>query len=51
MNDSTIAANTIYSASDQQPAAIGGVVTLSASDIRLENGATILTNSESAGIR
>jgi filamentous hemagglutinin family protein len=49
VNDSTIAANTIYSASDQQPAAIGGVVTLSASDIRLENGATILTNSENAG--
>jgi filamentous hemagglutinin family protein len=49
VNDSTIAARTIGSASDPAPASIGGVVTLSASDVRLENGATIRTDSENAG--
>ena len=49
VNDSAIAASTIDSASVPLPAAIGGVVTLSASDIRLENGATIRANSENVG--
>lgn len=48
VNDSVIAASTIDSASGPLPAAIGGIVTLSASDIVLENGATIRTNSENA---
>jgi filamentous hemagglutinin family protein len=49
MNDSAITANTIDSASGPQSTTIGGVVILSASDIRLENGAVIRTNSENAG--
>jgi filamentous hemagglutinin family protein len=49
MNDSAIAANTIDSATGPLPAINGGVVTLSASDIRLEYGATIRTDSENTG--
>ena len=49
MNDSVIAANTIDSTSGPVPTTIGGIVTLSASDIRLENGAVIRADSENAG--
>jgi filamentous hemagglutinin family protein len=48
LNDSAIAASTIDSASSPLPPSIGGVITLSASDIRLENGAVLEANSENA---
>ena len=49
MNDSAIVASTLDSASGQLPAANDGAITLAASDILLENGATIRADSENAG--
>ena len=49
VNDSVIMASTLDSASGQLPTANDGAITLAASDILLENGATIRADSENAG--
>jgi filamentous hemagglutinin family protein len=49
VNDSTIAANTTGPAAGPQAAGMSGAVTLSASTIQLENGATVQANAENGG--
>ncbi len=49
VNDSVIMASTLDSASGQLPTTNDGTIALAASDILLENGATIRADSENAG--